>query len=237
MRKNQNAIPVAVEEPEISPARGALLCVADAGLAERLAREIKLCVQGGAISVAANLPDLIERMEQDAPCVILLDGDLFRDAPLGEFLRQLTKTAPVILLAAPERQSEILRAVAEGEVEFVARQGEFVPLVACLVERRLRWAQRSRFAGGSPWAEMPEDVAEIFRHEINNPLTGILGNAELLLSHGVRLPAPDTQRLQTVVDLAVRLRETIRRLSDAWDSQTRLPKAPAQRSVPGVSLI
>jgi hypothetical protein len=28
----------------------------------------------------------------------------------------------------------------------------------------------------------------------------------------------DTQRLQTVVDLAVRLRETIRRLSNAWEN-------------------
>jgi hypothetical protein len=114
--------------------------------------------------------------------------------------------------------------------ELVVRHGEFIPLAACLVERRLRWAQRSGSAGGSPWAE-------IFRYEINNPLTGILGNAELMLSHGVRLPAADTQRLRTVVDLAVRLRETIRRLSDAWDSQTRLPKPPASRSASGVSLI
>jgi signal transduction histidine kinase len=191
----------------------------------------------GTVSVAANLPDLIERMDQDLPCVILLDDDVFQDAPLSELLRQLTKSAPVILLAAAERQTEILRMVAEGEVEFVARRGEFIPLAACLVERRLRWAQRSELSGGSPWAEMPDDVAEIFRHEINNPLTGILGNAELLLSHGVRLPAADTQRLQTVVELAVRLRETIRRLSDAWDSQTRLPKSSAPRSAPGVSMV
>ncbi len=101
----------------------------------------------------------------------------------------MTKTAPVILLAAAERQAEILRMVAEGEVEFVARRGEFIPLVACLVERRLRWAQRSASSAGSPWAEMPDDVAEIFRHEINNPLTGILGNAELLLSHGAAAAA------------------------------------------------
>lgn len=122
-------------------------------------------------------------------------------------------------------------------MEFVARHGEFIPLAACLVERSLRWAQRSASSGGSPWAEMPDDVAEIFRHEINNPLTGILGNAELLLSHGLRLPPADTQRLQTVVDLAVRLRETIRRLSDAGDSQTRLPKSPASRAASGASLV
>ncbi len=34
----------------------------------------------------------------------------------------------------------------------------------------------------------------------------------------LRLSAVDTQRLQTVVDLAVRLRETIRRLSNAWEN-------------------
>jgi CheY-like chemotaxis protein len=51
-----------------------------------------------------------------------------------------------------------------------------------------------------------------------NPLTGILGNAELVLSHRSRLPPADAQRLQTVVDLAVRLRETTRRLSNALEA-------------------
>jgi DNA-binding NarL/FixJ family response regulator len=236
MKPNRNALRMPTDEKEVLAARSALLCVADAGLAEQLARELKLCTHVGCVSVAANLPDLIERMEHDTPCVILLDDDVFQEAPLSELLRQLTKTAPVILLAAAERQAEILRMVAGGEVEFVARRGEFVPLAACLVERRMRWAQCSGLSGGSPWTEMPDDVAEIFRHEINNPLTGILGNTELLLSLGVRLPAADTQRLQTVVDLAARLRESIRRLSDAWDSQTRLPKSSAPRSASGVSL-
>ena len=236
MRPNCNAVRMPIEEKRISTARGALLCVADAGLAELLAREIELCAPVGTVPIAANLADLIERIEKNSPCVILLDDELLQGAPLPEVLRQLTKTAAVVLIGAAERQPEILRMVAEGEVEFVARRGEYIPLAACLVERRLRWAQRSPSSGGSPWAGMPDDVAEIFRHEINNPLTGILGNAELLLSHGVRLPAADTQRLQTVVDLAVRLRETIRRLSDAWDSQARLAKSSAPRSESGVSL-
>jgi signal transduction histidine kinase len=237
MKANRNAVRMPTKDREILAARRALLCVADAGLAEQLTRELKLCAHVGSACVAVNLPDLIERMEQDSPGVILLDDDVFQDAPLFALLRQLTKTAPVILLAAAERQTEILRMLAEGEVEFVARRGEFIPMAACLVERRLRWAQRPASSGRSPWADMPDDVAEIFRHEISNPLTGILGNAELLLSHGVRLPAADTERLQTVVDLAVRLRETIRRLSDAWDSQTRFPRSSAPRSAAGVSVL
>lgn len=127
------------------------------------------------------------------------------------------------MLGGSESQAEVSRLVAQGDVEFVARTVDFVSLPVSLVERRLRWADQSESSMGAPWAEMPADVAEIFRHEINNPLTGILGNAELELSHGARLPAADTQRLQTVVELAVRLRETIRRLSDAWQTQSSPP--------------
>ena len=73
-------------------------------------------------------------------------------------------------------------------------------------------------------AESVGDFGEILRHEVNNPLTGILGNAELLLAEckkkdGGRLPVEAIQRLQTIAALAVRLRETVRRLSNAWESQ------------------
>jgi len=33
----------------------------------------------------------------------------------------------------------------------------------------------------APFEEVEEDFGEVLRHELNNPLTGILGNAELLL--------------------------------------------------------
>jgi len=46
-----------------------------------------------------------------------------------------------------------------------------------------------------------------------------------LLSHGGKLAPADIQRLQTVVELAVRLRETIRRLSDAWGVESRASKS------------
>lgn len=131
----------------------------------------------------------------------------------------MTETAPVVLLGNAGRREDFSHMVAEGDVDFVARKGDFVPLVAGLIERRLRWADRSETALGPPWAGLPADSAEILRLEFNNPLTGILGNAELLPAHRDRLPAADTQRLQTVVLLAVRLRETIRRLINAWETQ------------------
>ena len=62
------------------------------------------------------------------------------------------------------------------------------------------------------------------RHELNNPLTGILGNAELLLVElrrkKVSLPPQTERRLETIAALAVRMRETVRRLSDEWEAQS-----------------
>lgn len=67
------------------------------------------------------------------------------------------------------------------------------------------------------------DFGEVLRHELNNPLTGILGNAELLLAEArrssVELPPRAQARLQTIATLAVRMRETVRRLSEEWEAR------------------
>lgn len=212
------------ERKTMAPCR-TLIGIADPELAARLAREIEGNRPPGSVQIARNLSHLVDLMDEHSPRVILLDDDLVHGAPLMELIRQLTESASVVLLAAPQRQEEVIRLIAEGDLEFVARVEDFIPLAASLVERRLRWAGRSESSLGAPWAGMPEDIAEIFRHEINNPLTGILGNAELLLAHGARMPTVDMQRLQTVVELAVRLRETIRRLSDAWESRAQSARA------------
>jgi signal transduction histidine kinase len=63
----------------------------------------------------------------------------------------------------------------------------------------------------------------VLRHELNNPLTGILGNAELLLVElqrkNVELPPRAQERLETIAALAVRMRETVRRLSEEWEQR------------------
>ena len=79
------------------------------------------------------------------------------------------------------------------------------------------------------WPEYPGDLGEVFRHEINNPLTGILGNAELLLSQlRDKLPPLSVQRLETVVDLAVRLREKVRRLAEPRRAEPQAHRSSAR---------
>ncbi|HXX46036.1 MAG TPA: hypothetical protein VEJ38_15005 [Candidatus Acidoferrales bacterium] len=207
--------------PDYSP----LLAIADEVLAQHLSREMERIARARPPVVVSDLLSLCEFAGRFAPGVIVLDADLPGREPLDGLLRQLTASAPVILIGPPERQFEAARLVAGGEVEFVARVGDFVPLVVSLAERRLRWADMSASMLALPWGATDADLGTIFRHEINNPLTGILGNAELVLAHREHLSAIDIQRLQTVVDLAVRLRETVRRLSNAWENTTSSAKS------------
>jgi len=58
-----------------------------------------------------------------------------------------------------------------------------------------------------------DEVAEVItrvRHEINNPLTGVLGQAQLLLRQ--ELDEKTRKRVQTIEELAVRLRDIVGQL-------------------------
>lgn len=68
-----------------------------------------------------------------------------------------------------------------------------------------------------------EEVAELIahvRHEINNPLTGVLGQAQLLLRE--ELSERARKRVQTIEELAIRLRDIT--------SELREVQKPAARS-------
>jgi len=203
----------------------ALLGVSDDSVGQWIAREAGRVARTESMMPVVTTRDFGQLCELSArfqPAGILLDEALMDGMALAEPLARLASLAPVVLIASVERQREIAAIVAGGEVDFVARTGDYASLAVGFMERRLRAARNSAFAPEA-WGDFREDLGEILRHEINNPLTGILGNAELLLSHRDRLSHIDTQRLQTVVDLAVRLRETTRRLSNAWQASQRRP--------------
>lgn len=59
--------------------------------------------------------------------------------------------------------------------------------------------------------EIAELVARV-RHEINNPLTGVLGQAQLLLREDLSESA--RKRAETIEGLAIRLRDVVGQLRD-----------------------
>lgn len=68
------------------------------------------------------------------------------------------------------------------------------------------------------------DLAARVRHEINNPLTGLLGQAQLLLRE--ELSEDARRRVKTIEHLAGRIRDTVAELRDVQRPQpSRAPQA------------
>ncbi|HEV2305290.1 MAG TPA: histidine kinase dimerization/phospho-acceptor domain-containing protein [Candidatus Acidoferrales bacterium] len=168
------------------------------------------------VASVASLAGLESAASCYLPDVVVLSEEIVTAGiSLGEATRRLAAFAPVIVLASSERHMELVGLVISGQVDLVTLSDGFASVVAALIERRLNSSDGYSREFRSEWsADVPSDFAEILRHEINNPLTGILGNAELLLSQlRGKLPASSVQRLETVIDLAVRLREKVRCLA------------------------
>jgi signal transduction histidine kinase len=219
-----------------------LLVSDDAELCAAARREFEAKEEGLRVAAVHTVEAARCIVEGAAPTVILLEessATVEREGPVGRMPRlnsvvsALAVHAPVVVIGAPGQQSELAALVAAGAADFVERAGGCVPVALEMVERRLRHAQRvandaQQFAGAKNGLN-GEAFGEVLRHEMNNPLTGILGNAELLLAevrrkNDGRLPNGGQQRLETIAALAVRLRETVRRLSQECESR----RHPAQ---------
>lgn len=205
--------------------RSELMVVAsDANLAQELVTRLAASGVPTRLPVATSAGSARKRIVPKSVGAILLDESaVAAGESLPGVVAELARLAPVVVLADPRWQAEIAPLAARGEADFVARVGNFVPLVVSLLERRLRGEPAGWKEEALP-AELTGDFAEVLRHELNNPLTGILGNAELLLAGREQMTALDLRRLETIAELAVRLRETVRRLSNDWESRQELAR-------------
>jgi signal transduction histidine kinase len=196
------------------PDQPLLLITRDHALAERLAGEALAGAASpdgrDAAAVTCRLEQARERLRTVFPAAILLD-DSVAAASLAEWAEELAAFAPVIVLVAAERQAELAELVAGGRVDVVVRSGVFFPVLRALLDRRLRPPEESSAHA------LPASFLEALRHDVNNPLTGILGNAEMLLARREQLPAATAQRLETIAELALRVRDSVRRLAWAWE--------------------
>jgi len=173
------------------------------------------------IPIVRTVEQARKSMGRLAPAAVFLDEYAVDTVNGNETLESavalLTESAPVVVAASPDKQTSMSFLIISGAVDFVARSGQFVPIVAGMLDRRARMSERAAGTIQFPKDGLSGDFGEILRHEVNNPLTGILGNTELLLARRDGLPPAAVERLETIAELAVRLRETVRYLSNAWD--------------------
>jgi len=190
-------------------------------LAQRCFEELAVFGRRYRTLIVGTVEQARKKAVRSALAAIFLDESAINFANGGETLESalalLSEVAPVVVAAAQEYQARMGFLITSGAVDFIARTGDYAPIVAGMLDRRARMGERSAGMIQFPNDELSGDFGEILRHEVNNPLTGILGNTELLLARRDRLPPAAVERLETIAELAVRLRETVRRLSNAWD--------------------
>ena len=220
--------PLAAPRPE-----GAVLLIcSDMLLTRRYLTE--LANSGGPhhAPVAASVAEAEEMLRGWTPHVIVLDescietdagyatadGTLKTPNTIETTVALLTQHAPVVVVASAQHQDALAFLIGAGAVDLVARLGNFIPVTLGLVMRRAQLGEQVLY-GAPIERERSRDFGEMLRHEVNNPLTGILGNAEMLIKLRAEMPHHAVARLETIAELAVRLRETIRRLSDCWEAQ------------------
>ncbi len=205
----------------------------DAVLCAAVRQEFEASIAGLRVASVTSVAAARRILEEDAPVAIVLEEAAISpeaDAPrdivprLETVVTSLAIYAPVVVIGATERRVELAALIDAGVADYVHRDEKYLSSTLCLIRGRLRQAEKAAEIKHEPFDQAEEDFGEVLRHEINNPLTGILGNAELLLAEVHRkndgtLPRGGQQRLETIAALAVRLRETVRRLSQEWEGR------------------
>jgi signal transduction histidine kinase len=210
-----------------------LLVSNDAGTCA--AMRLAFASNGSPVRVAAvsSLAAARRILEEDAPAVIFLEDDSLAAesggprgiAPsLEAVVAPLAIHAPVVVLGPEKRRAGLAGLIDAGATDYVVRKANWMGEACGLIQRRLRLAEQASGCAAETFDVADGDFGEVLRHELNNPLTGILGNAELLLVeiHRIgdgRIPRGAEQRLETIAGLAVRMRETVRRLSQEWETR------------------
>jgi signal transduction histidine kinase len=206
---------------EMTPSRTILIVSADPATAQECTEQLAAFGARYRMQAAETLEEARVAVARSVPAAVFLDESAIGSGHDGETLESaaalLSESAPVVVAAVPEKQAAMAFLITCGAVDFVARASRYLPIVAGLLDRRVRIAERAAGTVRFSREELSGDFGEILRHEVNNPLTGILGNTELLLARRDRLPPSAIERLETIAELAVRLRETVRRLSNSWE--------------------
>src|SRR5882724_1875469 len=204
----------------------------DAELRARTRKEMETRREGVHVATVNNLDAAWRAVEDTSPDVIVLEdvsmgaepeGPRGRAPRLESAVSSLATYAPVVVICGAEHRHELSALVSAGAADYVERSEGCLPLALEHVERRLELTHGFAQNLSPTLAQASEDFGEVLRHELNNPLTGILGNAELLLAeirrkNDGKLPLGGQQRVETIAALAVRLRETVRRLRQEWQA-------------------
>lgn len=191
-----------------------LLLTDDATLSQRINRAM-----AGSLPLELHCsPHFLPAPTGRAWLAILLDATVVTpQSAAAVFLtvKPLLSAPPILWLGESPQLTAACRLLPgcyERVIDYLDRQWP-VSKLAFILQQHLQAAylRRNRMAAtdaAGARADTHRDSTDLQR-QINNTLTGIVGNAELLLEPGRRLPPPLRQRLARISNLAAEMRELV----------------------------
>lgn len=185
--------------------------------------------EGYRVTPAASGPEALARVQQDKPDLILLDV-LMPDMDGFTVCRALksaeqTRSIPVIMVTALQDPEHVVRGLEAGADDFVSK-----PFIAAELLARVRAHLRTKALHDELKRQMEiivrqneelrrletlkEALTEMIIHDMNNPVTSILGNLELVRQLPPALSAPQQEALEAAMNSTRRLMRMIRNLMD-----------------------
>jgi len=222
---------------------GSILVVEDSPTQAALVCDL-LNQQGYRASWARTISEARVRARNSPPDLFLLDRGL-PDGD-GSLLCQelkvdpLTREIPVILLTAQDRIEERVEGLLGGADDYIPKPYHNEELLArvhgCLRTRALQLALRQKaeeleeknrdLVATQARLVQAERLAAIgqiglaIRHEVNNPLSTLMGHAELLLGQHDKLPPEVQRKLEVIHRSCTRIRDVVSRLEELHEDRT-----------------
>src|SRR5260370_22952265 len=138
----------------------------DAALCDAARRELEASAAGLRVASVTSIAAARRILEEDAPAVILLEeaaialeADEARGIVprLDAVVSSLAVYAPVVVIGAAERRTELSALIDAGAADYVMRDGGCLPSALGLIRSRLRQAQRVADSARDPFEESEED--------------------------------------------------------------------------------
>ena len=136
---------------------------------------------------------------------------------------------PVVVLVEPGAEQKAAWALSHGAACYVATSAALPVLLEPVLEHALLAAHSRKVQSRALELERKDQLrllALAIRHEVNNPLTGILGNAEIALK-SPDLPPVLHRRLSNIVKLTEEIRALLQELETIPEGPSRLLAAGA----------
>lgn len=168
------------------------------------------------VTIASNGREALEKVAQSQPDLILLDI-MMPDMDGFEVCRRIkqeerTKFIPIIMISAKSEISDKLHGMDIGANDYITKPFNPEELLA-RVGAHLRIKTLEEELASKKELEAALKMSVTLQHEINNPLTGVIGNLELLKDWRNSKPEEVDEAVTDALALSLRIKLIVQQLS------------------------